>query len=52
MTAKKGICSTCRYYVTAGSCCKMGIVDRPRGKAAQLEPCGWWKARRRARGDV
>lgn len=43
----KGICRTCRHYRTAGSVCRIGVVDKPRGGAAQIAPCGWWKARKR-----
>ena len=42
----KGICRTCRY-AKQRRYCEYGVVDRPRGGAAQIAPCGWWKARKR-----
>ena len=52
MTERKGICSTCGWYRRGA--CQYGVTDRPRGAAAALDPCGWWKRKRtkKPRGDA
>jgi len=52
MSVEKGVCYTCGWYSTAGSTCKHGVADRPRGGAARFEPCGWWKRKRKSRGEA
>lgn len=52
MSVRKGICSTCGWYKRGA--CQYGVVDRPRGASAALEPCGRWKRKRKRKrgGDA